>query len=50
MTDAEKQAECLRICGDAGKRGMHRIAPERCPIVDDEWKNPKLKPAAPRPA
>ena len=31
MTDAEKQAECLRICGDAGKRGMHSLAPERLP-------------------
>lgn len=44
MTPEEKQSECERICGDAGKRGMHSIAPELCPIKEDEWKNPKRKP------
>lgn len=38
MTDQEKQKECERICGDAGKRGMHRMAPELCPILWDEWR------------
>jgi hypothetical protein len=39
MNPQEKQAECERICGEAGKRGMHRIAPVICPIKQDEWKN-----------
>lgn len=40
MTDQEKKAECHRICGNAGERGMHKIAPEMCPIRLDEWKKP----------
>jgi hypothetical protein len=43
VTDTEKQRECERICGDAGKRGMHSAAPERCPILDQQWKNPPRK-------
>jgi hypothetical protein len=46
MNDAEKKAECLRICGEAGQKGMHSIAPELCPIKRDEWLNPKRKIAA----
>jgi hypothetical protein len=38
MNEAEKQAECLRICGEAGKRGLHRIAPAICPVQEDLWK------------
>jgi hypothetical protein len=41
MTAEEKQSECNRICGEAGKRGVHSSAPERCPILNDEWLNPK---------
>lgn len=41
MTDEEKQKECSRICGDAGKRGAHSCAPELCPILEDEWKGKK---------
>lgn len=44
MTDAEKKAECERICGEAGKRGVHSIAPELCPIQEEQWKNPKRRP------
>jgi hypothetical protein len=44
MTNEDKQKECDRICGDDGKHGMHSIAPELCPIKEDEWKNPKRKP------
>jgi hypothetical protein len=44
MTEQEKKAECERICGESGKRGMHRIAPEMCPIQRDEWLNPKRRP------
>lgn len=36
--------ECERICGEAGKRDMHRSAPEICPILLAQWKNPKLVP------
>ena len=44
MTEQEKQNECERICGEAGVRDMHRCAPEMCPILLDQWRNPKLKP------
>ena len=44
LTPEEKQAACERICGEAGKRGMHRIAPVMCPLKLDEWKHPKRKP------
>jgi hypothetical protein len=44
MTPEEKQKECERICGEAGKRGMHRIAPVICPIKQDEWLNTKRRP------
>ena len=44
MTQAEKEKECERICGDAGKRDMHRIAPEMCPIEKDRWLKPKPRP------
>ncbi len=43
LTEEEKRAACERICGESGKRGIHRIAPVRCPIEDMYWKNPKLK-------
>jgi len=43
MTDEQKKAECQRICGDAGQRGIHRIAPEMCPVELDRWKNPERK-------
>ena len=41
MNDTEKQRECERICGESGKRGIHRIAPEICPLELDRWRNPK---------
>ena len=43
MTDAEKQKECERICGPKYSKGsgLHSSAPERCPILEDLWKNPK---------
>lgn len=44
MTQEEKQAECLRICGPDVKPDTHSIAPQMCPILEDYWKNPKLKP------
>jgi hypothetical protein len=44
LTPEEKQAACERICGESGKRGMHRIAPEMCPLQLDTWKNPPRKP------
>lgn len=44
MTDAEKIAECLRICGPNVDEDTHRCAPEICPILLDYWRNPKLKP------
>lgn len=37
MTEQEKKAECERLCGDAGKRGVHTIAPVLCPIQKDKW-------------
>ena len=45
MTDAEKQTECEKICGPfySKESGMHSSAPIRCPILDDQWKNPKRK-------
>ena len=43
MTDSEKKAECERLCGEAGKRGVHTIAPVICPIQKDLWLNPKRK-------
>ena len=44
MTPEEKKKECERICGEAAKRDMHRIAPEICPIKKDEWLSPKRRP------
>lgn len=44
MTEQKKQEECERICGDAGKRDIHRSAPEMCPILLERWQNPKLVP------
>lgn len=41
MTEAEKKAECERLCGDKDKRGIHTIAPVICPIQQDLWRNPK---------
>ena len=43
MTEEEKKAECDRICGEAGKRGVHSMAPVLCPYKEDEWKNPKRR-------
>ena len=43
VNSQEKKAECERICGDAGKRGIHSSAPEMCPVLLDMWKNPKRK-------
>lgn len=47
MNDAEKQAECLRICGPDVDPRFHHIAPEMCPIAWDQWRNPNLRPAYP---
>jgi hypothetical protein len=44
MTDADKQAECLRICGPDVHPDMHRTAPEMCPVLLDWWKNPTSRP------
>jgi hypothetical protein len=44
LTDEEKKKECERICGDSGKRGVHRTAPVMCPILEEQWKNPKKPP------
>jgi hypothetical protein len=41
MTDQEKKKECERICGEAAERGIHKIAPELCPIKKDEWLSTK---------
>ena len=43
MTAADKQAECLRICGAGVTAETHRIAPEICPFALDQWHNPKLR-------
>jgi hypothetical protein len=45
LTEEEKRAECLRICGPGVTPEMHRMAPEMCPILLDWWKNPSLKPS-----
>jgi hypothetical protein len=37
MTDQQKKAECERICGEAGKRGIHTMAPVICPVLQDRW-------------
>lgn len=34
------QEDCKRICGEAGKRGVHSIAPVMCPFAEQEWKRP----------
>jgi hypothetical protein len=46
MTQEEKEKECQRICGPVYSKesGFHCSAPERCPILDDQWKNPKRRP------
>jgi len=44
LTDEEKKKECERICGDSGKRGIHRTAPVLCPVQEALWKNPKKPP------
>jgi hypothetical protein len=44
LTDEEKKKECERICGDSGKRGIHRTAPVLCPVQEELWKNPKKPP------
>lgn len=36
MTEQD-ELECERICGEAGKRDMHRSAPEICPILLRRW-------------
>lgn len=41
LTEAEKFAECLRICGPNVGIDMHRMAPEMCPIKLEQWHNPK---------
>ncbi len=43
ITEAEKKAECLRICGPNIHPSFHKMAPEMCPIKLDEWKHPKRK-------
>lgn len=47
MNSEEEQerdhAECARICGERGERGMHSIAPEMCPVQLKFWKNPRLE-------
>jgi hypothetical protein len=43
MTDQEKKLECERICGESGKRGIHKSAPVMCPVLLDLWKNPNRK-------
>ncbi len=43
LTEEEKKAACSRICGEAGKRGVHSNAPDKCPYEDERWKNPKIK-------
>jgi hypothetical protein len=40
MDQQQKQEVCERICGEAAKRGVHSMAPEMCPILLDEWRNP----------
>lgn len=44
MTDAEKKAECEKICGEMGKRGIHSSAPIQCPYDRDALLNPKRRP------
>jgi hypothetical protein len=36
LTEAEKNIECQRICGDSGKNGIHLAVP-MCPILQDIW-------------
>jgi len=38
MSESEKKAECERICGEAGKRDVHSVAPVICPLELDRWK------------
>jgi len=42
MDQLEKLAACLRICGP--EPTQHRMAPEMCPILLDQWHNSKLAP------
>jgi hypothetical protein len=42
LTEAEKNAECQRICGDSGKQGLHRSVP-MCPILQDIWHGVRKK-------
>lgn len=44
MTEQEKQAACLRICGPNVHPKFHRIAPEICPFKLDEWRGIRAKP------
>jgi hypothetical protein len=43
MTEEQKQAECQRICGEAGKNGINSTVPELCPIQDEIWKGKRKK-------
>ena len=45
MTPEDKQKECERICGPLYSKdsGLHSSAPVMCPVLEDLWKNPKLK-------
>ena len=35
LTEEEKKAECKRICGARGERGIHSIAPDICPYAEE---------------
>jgi len=49
MTEQEKQAACLRICGPNVHPKFQRIAPELCPLKQDEWRGIKSRPAKAQP-
>jgi hypothetical protein len=39
--EQEKKDICERLCGEAGKRGIHVMAPEICPFLLDKWHKPE---------
>lgn len=48
MTEADKKAICEKLCGPIYSKdsGLHVAAPEPCPYLIDQWKNPKRRPLA----
>ena len=38
----EELAGCQKLCGEGASRGMHRMAPDICPVLLAAWRNPKM--------